>query len=331
AQAVALGPAGEVYVGGTVTWRIDRAGYYLKFALVKYDAGGNPLWVSPDFAPPGALHGSGQFYESEVRRIVVLDSERVYLAGDFVAGSAGDYVAGLFDNQVGTNIWYYSGLSAHADGGMTSMVVPPSGEIYMTGRLPSGFPTRILYRTLVLQTNGTLRWQSDFETVTSSYHQANGIALDTLGNVFVTGQSAYSYLWPPPSFDFLTIKYDNDGHELWTKRYNGPANGSDIAVGIAVTPDGGIFVAGTSANTNSGSDITLIKYVDIANIQWLPKGAVLLQFPATPGQSVRFQASTNLSTWQDIATVSASPEGIARYTDTAVSQIPHRFYRLAVP
>jgi len=155
--------------------------------------------------------------------------------------------------------------------------------------------------------------------------------LDSLGNVFVTGQAANTYFWPPPVFDFLTIKYDNDGHELWQKRYNGPANGDDIAIGIAVTPDGGIFVAGTSANTNGGTDITLIKYVELQNIQWLPKGAVLLQFPASPGQSVRFQASTNLITWQDIATVTPSPEGIARYTDTTVSQHPHRFYRLAIP
>jgi hypothetical protein len=328
AQAVALGPAGEVYVGGTVTWAYDRGGSYLKFALVKYDAAGVQLWVSPDFAPPDSLHVSNQFYQSEVRRIVVVDSSRVYLAGNFVGGSAGSYVTGFFDSEAGTNIWYYSGLGE--GDGMTSMVVPSSGEVYMTGRLRGPGP-RIIYRTIVLHTNGTLRWESDFDTHTSSYNRANGIALDALGNVFVTGQSANSYSFPPPSFDFLTIKYDNNGHELWTKRYNGPANGSDIAIGIAVTPDGSIFVAGQSANTNGGTDITLLKYVDFENIQWLPNGAVLLQFPATSGQSVRFQASTNLTTWQDIATVTVPPDCIARYTDTTVSQHPHRFYRLAVP
>ena len=133
------------------------------------------------------------------------------------------------------------------------------------------------------------------------------------------------------TFDFLTIKYDNDGHELWTKHYDGPANGGDIAIGIAVTPDGGIFVAGQSANTNGGTDITLIKYVDLVNIQWLSKGAVLLQFPAAAGQSVRFQASTNLTTWQDIATVTVPSDCIARYADTTVSNYPHRFYRLRSP
>jgi uncharacterized delta-60 repeat protein len=319
AEAVALGPAGEVYVGGSVVVAYDESGTYVLFALVKYDAAGNLLWVSPDFPAGGLAYGG------EVRGLIALDSSRVYFGGNFV-GRGGTYVTSQFDTEVGTNIWYYSRLGT--EDGMTSMVVSASGEVYMTGRV-SG-ETTLIYRTVALNTNGAQRWLADFGP-TGTHHRANGIALDALGNVFVTGQAANSYFWPPPIFDFLTIKYDNSGHELWTKRYNGPANGHDIATSIAVTPDGGIFVAGTSANTNGGTDIILIKYVDLVNIQWLSKDAVLLQFPASPGQSVRFQASTNLTAWQDLATVSASPEGIARYTDTTVSQHPHRFYRLAVP
>jgi hypothetical protein len=331
AQAVALGPAGEVYVGGTVTWAYDRTGSYEKFALIKYNAAGVQLWVSPDFAPPGGLHYSDEFYESEVRRIIVLGSDRVYLAGNFEGGSSGSYVTGLFDSEGGTNKWWFA--FGGAGDGMTSMCVVPSGNVYLTGRVPSGFPDTLYYRTVALDSNGTQRWVADYATL-GGYYRANGIALDALGSVYVTGQASSSYVegtFIGSSFDFLTIKYDNDGHELWQKRYAGPANRGDIATSIAVTPDGGIFVAGTSANTNGGTDITLIKYVDLVNIQWLTKGAVLLQFPAPPGQSVRFQASTNLTAWQDIATVPATPEGIARYTDTTVSEHPHRFYRLAVP
>jgi len=322
AQVVALGPAGEVYTAGIVAWACDPFGCYVWFELVKYDADGNQLWTR-DYLTSGPLHG----YGSEVKRIVVLDSNRIYVGGNYNGGS-GIYLAGLFDNE-GTNTWTFIGSSAGQEG-MTAMVVQPSGEVYMTGRMASFFPTTIFYRTVAVHRNATLRWQADFGPP-DAYHRANAIAVDAFGNVFVTGQAANSYFWPPPSFDFLTIKYDNDGHELWTKRYNGPANGDDIAIGIAVTPDGAIFVAGHSANTNGGTDITLIKYVELENIQWLPNGTVLLQFPAPSGQSVRFQASTNLTTWQDIATVTTSPDCIARYTDTSVSKYAHRFYRLAVP
>jgi len=323
AQVVALGPAGEVYTGGIVAWACDRFTCYVWFELVKYDADGNQLWARDFDGDFGFLNS----YSSLLKKLVVLDSNRIYAGGSF-KGQGNTYSVTMLDAP-GTNQWHFA--TGGSDEGMTSMVVSPSGEVYMTGGVFALSAYRIFCTTMALNTNGTLRWSKDYDPTPTvqSYNRGNGIALDPLGNVFVTGQSAPTYGFPV--FDFLTIKYDNDGHELWTKRYNGPANGSDIPVAIAVTPDGGIFVAGTSANTNGGTDITLIKYVDIQNIQLLSKGAVLLQFPASPGQSVRFQASANLTNWQDIATVTASPEGIARYTDATVSKYPHRFYRLAVP
>ena len=318
AQVVALGPAGEVYTAGIVAWACDPFGCYVWFELVKYDADGNQLWTR-DYLTSGPLHG----YGSEVKRIVVLDSNRIYVGGNYNGGT-GLYIAGLFDNE-GTNTWTFIGSTGSREG-MTAMIVLPSGELYMTGRLRG--ESTVICRTVSLNTNGTERWHVDLGPP-GMYHSGNGITIDSLGNVYVAGQMPS--IDPDQNPDFLIIKYDNDGHGLWTKRYNGPANGSDIAIAIAVTPDGAIFVAGHSANTNGGTDITLIKYVELENIQWLPNGTVLLQFPASPGQSVRFQASTNLTTWQDIATVTTSPDCIARYTDTSVSKYAHRFYRLAVP
>jgi hypothetical protein len=49
--------------------------------------------------------------------------------------------------------------------------------------------------------------------------------------------------------------------------YNGPANGNDGATGIAVAPDGSIYVTGYSANESGGSGIVLIKYALPATIQ----------------------------------------------------------------
>jgi len=200
------------------------------------------------------------------------------------------------------------------------MVLDEGGNVYLTGS--SG-----TYDTVKLNADGTQAWVKEYGNLAYGYHYANAIRLDGRTNVIITGSSPEA----GSGNDFATIKYSSGGAQLWVERYNGPFNGDDQATALAVDPSGNVYVAGWSQASNNLVELVVIKYVELDNIQWLSKGAVLLQFPAASGQSVRFQASTNLITWQDIATVTASPDCIARYTDTTVSQHPHRFYRLAVP
>ena len=195
----------------------------------------------------------------------------------------------------------------------------------MLGRVWVSIPDLVTYRTVALQHE----WCVSVYGLVSGYHRANSLYLDAFEHVYVTGQSASSA--PDQNPDFAAVKYDKDGRELWTARYNGLANGSDIAVGISVGADGGIYVAGYSANTNGGTDIVLIKYVELDNIQWQPGGTVLLQFPGTPGVTYRIQASTNLVNWQDIGTSLANTNCIYTFTDTNTASHPHRFYRTVTP
>ncbi len=74
----------------------------------------------------------------------------------------------------------------------------------------------------------------------------------------------------------------------------------------------------------------LIQYLELTPIQW-QGNQVLLQFCATNGLACRFQGSTNLLDWQDLATVAPDSNGICRYTDTNAPAHPHRFYRSVTP
>jgi DNA-binding beta-propeller fold protein YncE len=62
--------------------------------------------------------------------------------------------------------------------------------------------------------------------------------------------------------DYATIAYRTaTGARRWIGRYNGPGNGDDVAVGLAVSPVGGrVFVTGASQGVRSGYDFATIGY-----------------------------------------------------------------------
>ncbi len=71
---------------------------------------------------------------------------------------------------------------------------------------------------------------------------ANAIAVDTNGNVIVTGyrQSGFD----STREDYITLKYTGTGIPLWTNLYSSPTN--EQAVALAVDASGAVFVTGTS-------------------------------------------------------------------------------------
>lgn len=91
-------------------------------------------------------------------------------------------------------------------------------------------------------------------------------AVDTNGNVFVTGTS-YAYYQSPAYY--ATIKYSGAGVPLWTNLYHGPPGplGPDAAFAIAVDSSGNVVVTGLSNNYGDPGDAT-IKYSNAGVPLW---------------------------------------------------------------
>jgi uncharacterized delta-60 repeat protein len=105
-------------------------------------------------------------------------------------------------------------------------------------------------------------WVRRYNGPANNFDVPHAMAVDSLGNVIVTGHSVGS----GTSEDYATIKYDSDGDTLWLRIYNGTGNTSDQATALAVDDSGYVYVTG-----GSGSDCVTIKYDPLGDTLWVRK------------------------------------------------------------
>ncbi|MBS4015983.1 MAG: SBBP repeat-containing protein [Candidatus Latescibacteria bacterium] len=117
------------------------------------------------------------------------------------------------------------------------------------------------YLTIKYSASGETLWTRTYAGAGNNVDQANTIAVDASGNVYVTG---YAYM--TVNNDYLTIKYNQNGDTIWTRRYNGSGNGNDVATAIAIDGSGNVYVTGRSYG--SGSDMLTIKYAGNGDSLW---------------------------------------------------------------
>jgi uncharacterized delta-60 repeat protein len=313
-QRVTTDSAGNVCIAGASVWSPNRPPGilpYYELATIKYDATGTQIWAAT-FRP----------FTTFVRVAkIAFDRENNFVVCANLSQSG--YVTRKYSSGSGSNIWAY-GIDGATQ--VRDMALDGNDKVYMTGSLFSHF-IYFEYGTIKLNSNGTEEWLRRYNGTTATDQAANSLTIDKNSNVYITGFSPGQNT----GNDFATIKYDNEGDEIWVKRYNGPVDGNDEGKAIAVDASGAIYVAGTSANTNGGTDIVLIRYAQLQTIQVLTNGYTFLQFFGTPGQSYRFQASINLSNWVEMGSSVADTNGIYRFVDTNAPAYPHRFYRTVSP
>ncbi|MEO0125933.1 MAG: SBBP repeat-containing protein [candidate division WOR-3 bacterium] len=196
--------------------------------------------------------------DDEAHGLAVDNSGNVYVTGYANGyGEVLDYGTVKY-NANGTQLW-----SAIYDGGITdiawAIAVDNSGNVYVTGESDGDI------LTIKYSTNGTQLWTARYDYGSADLGRA--IAVDNSGNVYVTGSSIGS----GTNFDFVTIKYNTNGSQLWVARYNGPANGRDYVEAIAVDNSGNVYVTGSSEGSGSNYDYATIKYNTNGSQLWVAR------------------------------------------------------------
>ena len=106
-------------------------------------------------------------------------------------------------------------------------------------------------------------WTRRYNSPYNSDDVGMACALDGQNYLYVTGDSK-----TPVSHDIVTVKYNAlTGDTIWTRRYNGPANGLDQGTGCAVDASHNFFIVGPSFN-GSTLDLLTIKYNSNGDTLW---------------------------------------------------------------
>jgi uncharacterized delta-60 repeat protein len=257
AYAVAVDASGNVYVTGGS----DGSGTGSDFATIQYNSAGVQQWASR-YTNTGANIDAGF--------AITLDaSGNIYVTGySFGTGADQDYATVKY-NSAGAQQWVsrYNGTASNFDAA-TSLAVDGAGNVYVTGYSRGTAVTDFDYATVKYNSAGAQQWVMRYNgTAINEEDRANAIALDALGNVYVTGRSVGA----ATAQDIVTIKYNNAGSQQWAVRYSGAGSNYDEGNALAIDASGFIYVTGYSYTSSTNNDYTTIKYDASGNQQWLTK------------------------------------------------------------
>jgi uncharacterized delta-60 repeat protein len=244
AASIAVDGSGNVYVTGN-SW---GSGTYSDYTTIKYNTNGVQLWVQ-------RYNGPGND-EDWATYIVADNSGNVYVTGGSFGNGTGSDYATIKYNANGVQQWVqrYNG-PGNDDDRAFSCSVDGSGNVYVTGKSTGNGPYGD-YVAIKYNADGVQQWVQRYNGPGNGDDEANSIAVDGSGNIYLTGSSWGS----GTSYDFATLKYNTDGIQQWVQRYDGPGNGWDAAKSIIVDGSGNVYVTGGSVGIGTGYDYATIKY-----------------------------------------------------------------------
>ena len=247
AESIAVDSSGNVYIVGQTD--SQGAGSY-DALLAKYNASGTLQWQR-------VLGGATEDY---AQSIAVDSSGNVYIAGNTQSQGAGGQDALIAKYNTSGTLQWQRVLGGASNDMAAGIAVDSSGNVYIAGYTQSQGAGG--YETLIAKynTSGTLQWQRILGDTNADY--ANGIAVDSSGNVYIAGITASQ---GAPGSDALIAKYDTSGTIQWQRILGSSVQAS--AGGIAVDSSGNVYIVGFT-EVSFYLDILVAKYDTSGTLQW---------------------------------------------------------------
>nr|NCR19845.1 hypothetical protein [Microcystis aeruginosa LL13-03] len=244
AEGISSDSNGNVYVSGKTFGSFlgyTNLGLYDAF-VAKYDGNGNQLW----------LRQFGTSGDDEITGISSDSSDNVYVTGSTKGGLPGYSNLGSYDAFVakydgnGNQLWLRQfGTSGNDE--ITGISRDIDNNVYVTGYTTGSLPGNINAGgsdafVAKYNANGTLNWVRQFGT--SAADSANGIRIDSSGNVYVTGDTSGGLPGNSNSggSDAFVVGFDSDGNilnNIYSNNFETSAGSEWSKTNRSTTPIGG--------------------------------------------------------------------------------------------
>lgn len=269
-----------------VTGSISGSGTGTDFFTAKYASSGGQSWSQ-------TYNGSGSG-DDEAYSVAVGDSGNVFVTGYSLGSGTGNDWATIKYNSFGVQQWVqrYNGPSGNGPDYSNTVKLDNLSNIYVCG-YSTGAGTSSDMTVIKYNSSGTQQWVSRYNGPGNYTDIAYSLVLDNSYNVYITGFSDGGGF----NLDYATIKYNSAGVQQWVARYNGPGNGGDRGLVVALDSALNVVVAGYSCGNPSPSsyDYCTIKYSQPVGIKQIsnniPRNFHLYQNypnPFNPGTRIKF-------------------------------------------
>lgn len=214
------------------------------------------LWVS-------IYNGQGNGFDGT--NDCVTDNQGNLFAVGYTQNTQGnnDVIIFKYNTNNGDTIWTrkYNG-PAHQNDEAAACITDDSGNLFVVGYSSNGFDDDVLL-IKYNSSNGDTIWTRHYNGKAGGNDHGNGCSLDGSGNLYVTGSSENG-----TNNDYLLIKYNAmTGDTVWTRQFNGQANGNDYAYGCSTDGSGNLFVSGYEFN-GTDYNICTVKYNESGDTLW---------------------------------------------------------------
>ncbi len=284
-HAITVDTQGNCYVAGNFSGVVDFGGAVLTATdsgdifVAKYNSAGQLQWAR-------RAGSTTRFDTDQARGIAVDGSGNCYITGyipeQAVFGSittppnAGgfDFYLAKYDSN-GTIQWVQTAAEFASDRGL-ALALDPLGNVYVTGHFENtiAFGSSILTRVgkddaFIVKYNsaGVVQWARSGGS--SDLDEGRGIAVDKLGNAYVTGYFSKNAQFGSTTLtnftgensDMFIAKYDSAGAFQWARGIGG--NDPEVGNAVAVDAAGNCYVAGKFVLG------VLAKYNTSGTLQWV--------------------------------------------------------------